>query len=441
MIVSEEFKELKTLVPEQQIEEKGEEQTLFGNEGRVAVYPKTEQEIVSVLTYANDNGKSVTVAGRGTKKAFGGVIAQSDLLLSLENYTGIIEHTVGNMTLTVRAGTRFQDIQDYLAAHKQMIPLDPFWPDSATIGGIVAANDSGPKRLGYGSARDAVIGMKLIYPDGRVIRAGGKVVKNVAGYDMNKLFIGSMGTLAVISEITFKLSPIPKEQSLILLAFAQEQLEEVRKFAVRFLDSALEPVALELFNPTLAKAMTRNERYTLAISFEDVKSSVRYQEEFTKQLKPAGAEPRVLAGEDARNFWKRFYELPPNGLGQPEEHETEAILKIGVKNLDVLQVIRSCHMLEESHHIEVAAHGGLGHGLSQVVLKGAAKNVITAIDAIQQAVTALSGYVIVKHIPLSIRKNISVWGEEPSYFFLLEGMKAKIDPNKILNPKRFVGGM
>ncbi|MDA6161842.1 FAD-binding oxidoreductase, partial [Escherichia coli] len=108
------------------------------------------------------------------------------------------------MTVTVRSGTRFKDLQDYLAKHNQKISLDPFWPENATIGGIIAANESGPKRLGYGSARDAVIGLRTVYPDGKVIRSGGRVVKNVAGYDMNKLFIGSMGTLGVISEITLK---------------------------------------------------------------------------------------------------------------------------------------------------------------------------------------------------------------------------------------------
>ena len=154
----------------------------------------------------------------------------ADICLSLADYTGIIEHVPGDMTITVKAGTPFKEVQRYLAGFNRMVAMDPYAGDQSTIGGIVAANDSGPKRLGYGSARDSVIGMRLVYPDGKVIRAGGKVVKNVAGYDMNKLFIGSMGTLAVMTEISLKLRPIAKYASTAIIQIPDPAFEAMKQF-------------------------------------------------------------------------------------------------------------------------------------------------------------------------------------------------------------------
>ncbi len=439
MVIAELLTELKAVLPETDMKE--EESHPLGNGGRVIVYPTTEEEITAILTYANGNGKRISVAGGGTKRGFGGVTEQADILLSLSNYKGIVEHTVGDMTLTVKAGTPFRELQEYLAVHNQKIALDPSWPENATIGGIIAANESGPKRLGYGSARDVVIGLRMVYPDGTIIRAGGKVVKNVAGYDMNKLFIGSMGTLGVISEVTVKLRPLPKYESLVLLSFPQGQTEEIRSFAVTLLDSAMEPDALELLSPSLVERLIGQKSVTLAISFEDVESSVHYQEEFLKGIQPANTTMTILPKHEAQVFWKEFYKISPNGAASTVSEETEAALKIGVVNLDVLHVIKESQLLQDTNNIVVEAHGGLGHGLCQVHLKGASEDILSAIDQLRASVTRLGGYVIVKHLPLALRQKINVWGENPSSFFLLKRIKEKVDPKHVLNHKRFVGGI
>jgi glycolate oxidase FAD binding subunit len=441
LITSNLLTEIKKIVPNIQINESGDYSEYLGNNGVIAVYPTSEEEISNIIQYANDRNLKITVVGMGSKKGYGGLVNITDLLLSLEFYEGIIEHTVGDMTVTVRAGTKFQDLQKYLAQHNQMISLDPAWPEYATIGGVIAANDSGPKRLGYGSARDIVIGLKIVYPNGQVIRSGGKVVKNVAGYDMNKLFIGSMGTLGVVTEITFKLRPLPKYESLILLSFTDNQLEEVRSFAITLLDSMMEPVALEIMNPATSKKLTDQFCYTLAISFEDVQSSVNYQEDFIKRNLPFKTEMYTLTSGDAAQFWTKFYQLSPNGLSNLDEKVTAASLKIGVKNLDILLVMKESQLLVDSNNLVVEAHGGLGHGLCEVILKGSMEDVVTAIIYLRKTVKQLGGYVVIKHLPLALRKELDVWGEKPSYFFLLEGLKTKVDPNRTLNDKRFIGGL
>lgn len=425
--------ELRAVLPEVNMRE-GKTHPL-GNGGQVIMYPTAENDIAAILRYANETGKSISVAGAGTKRGFGGLTDQADFLLSLSTYKGIVEHTPGDMTVTVRAGTPFHELQEYLASYNQKVALDPSQPERATIGGIVAANESGPKRLGYGSARDAVIGMRIVYPDGKVIRTGGKVVKNVAGYDMNKLFIGSMGTLGVLSEVTLKLRPLPKYESLILLSFPEGKLEEVRSFAVKLLDSALEPSALELLSPSLAERLIHVNHYTLAVSFEDVERSVHYQEQFLKTLQPTDTFMTMLPKEEAHTFWTSFYKLAPSN------DQTTALLKVGVVNLDMIHVLKESELLQDVHHLAVEAHGGLGHGLGSIYLQGASEDILAAIHEIRAAVTQLGGYVIVKHLPLELRQQISVWGETPPTFFLFKGIKEKVDPKNVLNHRRFVGGI
>lgn len=441
MIITELGRDLQSVIPKERIKEGENPQHPLGNSGQVSVFPTSEEEITAILKYANDYGKKVTVMGGGTKRGFGGLTESTDILLSLANYKGIVEHTVGDMTLTVKAGTTFQEVQEYLAKYKQKISLDPAWPELATIGGIIVANESGPKRLGYGSSRDVVIGLRNVYPDGTVIRSGGKVVKNVAGYDMNKLFIGAMGTLGVVSEVTVKLRPLAKCESLILVFFPEGNLDDIRMFSKTLLDSTMEPVTLELVNPSLSKKLSGQFTYTLAISFEDVESSVRYQEKFVQSIQPSGTSMNILSQNEAQLFWRQFYTICPNGAEVYTKKETEASLKIGVVNLDVVTVIRESEALKDSFNLAVEAHGGLGHGLCQVNLKGTSEDIVAAIHHLRNSITRLGGYVVVKHLPLSLRQKVDVWGEKPSYFFLLEGIKSRVDPNKILNPNRFVGGI
>ncbi|MEK3796724.1 FAD-binding oxidoreductase [Peribacillus sp. FSL H8-0477] len=410
----------------------------LGNRAEVTVRPTTEEEIGNLISYAHSNGKKVIIEGGGTKKGFGGLVEYADICLSLKNYKGIVEHNPGDMTITLKAGTPFLEIQNYLAGFNQMISLDPFANEETSIGGVIAANDSGPKRLGYGSARDVVIGMRLVYPDGSLIRAGGKVVKNVAGYDMNKLFIGSMGTLAVVSEITLKLRPIANYQSLVLLSFPTGNLEVIKQFVVSVLDSLMEPVTLELLSPTLAAKLTGREEYTVAIQFEDVESSVHYQTTYLENLKPEGGTFSILQQEDAHLFWQAFYDLYP-GLDTVNKTKSAAV-KIGLKNMDVFELLEVTDKLNSSQ-FHILAHGGLGHGISQVYLYGEFDRILSAIKEIRTLTSAKGGYAIVKHLPFPERLKINIWDDNPSYFFLLKNIKEKVDPNNVLNEKRYVGGI
>jgi glycolate oxidase FAD binding subunit len=411
----------------------------LGNAGGIKIFPKTEQEISSILDYANTHKHSVVIAGGGTKRGFGGLLEIADIQVSLAQYTGIVEHNPGDMTLTIKSGTPFQDIQNYLAPYNQKIPLDPFFPEQATIGGIISSNDSGPKRLGYGAARDNVIGLRMVYPDGSLIRSGGKVVKNVAGYDMNKLFIGAMGTLGVISEVTLKLRPIANYESILLVSFLNSNLEEISAAAVKVLDSMVEPISLEIVNPSLAGKLTNTNQYTLLISFEDVKSSVHYQEDVIRDMMPDTTTIKSLPEHEAKSFWNAFYHNHPHAYTNVKG--TKAVLKIGVINLDVIKLIQESELIADSCHVSIEAHGGLGTGICQMAIYGASEDVLSAIQLVREKAVQLGGYAIVKHLPFSLRKEVNVWGNKTASHYLFERIKQKIDHNGILNPERFVGGI
>lgn len=175
--------------------------------GQMVVSPQTIEEVAAIARYANANKLAIEIAGAGTKRGWGNPV-QAEIVLKTTGLAGVRHHSWQDLTATVGAGTPWAAMQRALAAHGQQVALDPLWPESATVGGIIATNDSGALRLKYGSLRDLIIGMTIVLADGTIARSGGKVVKNVAGYDLHKLMTGAFGTLGVVAEVTFRLHPV-----------------------------------------------------------------------------------------------------------------------------------------------------------------------------------------------------------------------------------------
>ena len=192
------------------------------HEETITISPANTQQVSEILRFANENGLTVTPIGGGTKQSWGNPPKPTSTSTSPAS-TDVIEHPWQDLTCTVQAGCTWQHLQQTLAKHGQFVALDPLWPERATVGGILATNDSGALRHRYGSLRDLVIGMTLVLADGNIARSGGKVVKNVAGYDLCKLVTGSLGTLAVITEATFRLHPLPQHTQTFTVAAPQAQ--------------------------------------------------------------------------------------------------------------------------------------------------------------------------------------------------------------------------
>ena len=205
--------------------------------------PGTAEELARCLRWARGAGLKVTPRGGGTKLGWGNPPEACDLLLSTARLDRVGEHAWADMTVIVEAGCRVADLQRALGEHGQHLALDPLWPERATIGGILSTNDSGTLRLRYGSLRDLIIGITVALPDGTLARSGGRVVKNVAGYDLAKLFTGALGTLGVIVQAIFRLHPLPRETRSLTWSGTPAALNQL---LLSILASRLTPTGLQL---------------------------------------------------------------------------------------------------------------------------------------------------------------------------------------------------
>jgi glycolate oxidase FAD binding subunit len=211
--------------------------------------PGDEQEASLILRNADRDGLSVIPAGGGTKVDWGNPPRRADVMLSTRRLNRVIEHAWADLTVTVQAGCTIANLQRTLAQHGQRLAVDPLWPERATIGGILSTNDSGALRLAYGALRDLIIGVTLVLADGTIASSGGKVVKNVAGYDLPKLVTGGLGTLGVITRVVFRLHPLPRNSR--TLSISVPDAAAMQRVISAILSAQLAPAAVQARNGTV----------------------------------------------------------------------------------------------------------------------------------------------------------------------------------------------
>src|SRR6266851_7936792 len=214
-----------------------------GVQPKLVIEPGTETEIAEILRLSNEAGLAVIPRGGGTKLGWGNSPARADVILSTARITEIIEHAWADLTVTVEAGCTVQRLQETLGQHGQRLALDALWPEEATVGGVLCTNDSGALRLRFGALRDLIIGVTIALPDGTLASSGGKVVKNVAGYDLPKLVTGALGTLGVITRVVFRVHPLPL--SARSFSVSNANAEETQKFVLTVQDSKLAHTSLQ----------------------------------------------------------------------------------------------------------------------------------------------------------------------------------------------------
>ncbi len=227
-----------------------------------ALSPSDSNELALALGESAAASPSIALTGAGSKSAMGGSQPHAEVELRLDKLSGILEYEPHDLTIRVAAGTPWRVLMATLAEQGQMLPLDPPCAATATVGGVVASNCSGPRRRCFGTARDMVIGMTLATLDGKLVQTGGMVVKNVAGLDMQKALIGSFGTLAAIASVNFKLAPQPEASRTFLFAF--DTAEECLATRNRVLASVLQPAALDILNPAAAR-LAGQDGFVLAV--------------------------------------------------------------------------------------------------------------------------------------------------------------------------------
>ena len=417
--------ELKGIVGEEHVREASAEDAVDGVEPALVVEPATIEETSGVMKLASREGLAVSPRGGGTKMGLGNPPREVDLILSTARMDGIIEHVPGDQIVRVQAGVKVQDLQESLAESDQMLGVDPP-EEGATIGGIVAANSSGPRRLRYGTLRDLIIGIRVVLADGTVAKAGGKVVKNVAGYDLSKLFTGSLGTLGVIAEANFRLHPIRETARTVLVRV--DDPEKIAGVAQDLTHSSFSQFVLD----ALEMRWERESGAVVAL-FEGIEPAVEAQASTAAEVLRSHGEVHVLGKDDGEAFWEDFARRP--------WAEGDVGLKVGAPPADLSAVFDSVLGAASRAGAEASISGHAGTGVTFVGLSGGEDRLVEVVEEIREIRVRRGGSVVVQEAPLAVKERLDVWGPVGDYLGLTRRVKEKFDPGYTMNPGRYLGGI
>ncbi len=368
---------------------------------REVVSPRSAEEVAALL---RDSGGSVVAVGGRTKTGWCPPPSSCDLVLETAGLDRIVEHTAGDLVVVAEAGVALSVLQEELAGAGQMLALDP--PDQgATLGGIVSANASGPRRLRYGTARDLLIGVTVVLADGSIAKAGGKVVKNVAGYDLGKLYTGAHGTLGVVVSTTWRLHPLPRAAAHVVRDVPDA--DDAGRLALLVARSTLTPTAVELVGDT-------GGQLSLVVLFESIPESVAAQTDDTV---------RLLGGGQVRDG------VPPGFGERPEGDLLLRIAHVPTALPDVLRALPPGTGVAAS-----ACTGVLYAGLRP------AGDAPGALAGIRRALAPYDGSAAVLAHPAGA-VGLDHWGPVGDSLALMRRVKERFDPGRRLSPGRFVGGI
>jgi glycolate oxidase FAD binding subunit len=412
---------------------------LEGRTPEAVVFPGSKEEIAAILALAADEDIPVMPRGGGTKLGIGSPPTRLGLVLGLTRLDRILEHEPGDLTATVGAGITLSALQSALGKRGQWLSLDPANPDRATVGGILASDASGPRRHLYGTCRDLLIGITVVAADGSIVRGGGKVVKNVAGYDLPKLYVGSFGTLGILVEATLRLRPRPDEDRLVVVPF--DRLKDGGAAARAITTSDLIPSALELVDAEAARAVgLASSGPALLIGLDGVREQVEWEcAEIGRLLGPlCRSESRVLDGDAREEVWRNVAEL-----GQSRMEDVAAVMKWGVLPTQLAEVMEEGVAIAGHNGLKAALTAHAGVGIATAVLAGGGANanaVVATLTEWRGLASGAGGHALVEWAPLAVKERVSVWDESPA-LRIMKGIKERLDPRGILNPGRFVGGI
>lgn len=411
-----------------------------GAKSEVAVFPDNIEQVSEVLRFAASESLSVIPAGSGTKRNLGNAADRASIVLSTKNLNRVIEHGASDLVATAECGTPLSDFQARLREQDQFLPVDP--PEvlsGATLGGIIASNDSGPLRLRYGTMRELLIGIKVVRADGTVFKGGSKVVKNVAGYDLPKLFVGSLGTLGIIAEATFRLYPIPESSKTCLVSF--DDLDNSHESVMSLLKSDLVISSLEHLSPALASALSdragidvKGNSYTLAVRVMNVEKAVRDQMNSIIDIcNKTGGSGLMIEGENEEKLWEEIRDFPSN-LSGPEA----AVARASVLITDVPEVFRLLENFSEHSGIQVHSSARAGNGVITVSMDGESEALVSSLKELRSFSEKRGGSLIVWAADSNVKKRVGVWGDIGTPLGIMKRIKHNFDPENILNPGRLI---
>ncbi len=401
---------------------------------RLAVLPADEEEASRILAAAAAERLGIVPWGSGCHQTVGYPPSRYDVALDLGRMNRLLEHEPDDMTATAQAGIRLGDLQRLLGERGQFLPLDPPLAEQASLGGALALGLSGPLRTRYGTARDLVLGARVMLADGTLTRAGAKVVKNATAYDITKLYLGSCGTLGVILEATLRLYPLPAKKR--EWRFNLPDLTSGQALAIRILGSHLSPSRVELLEAGAWRACGGSgEGATLLVSCAGIAEALEQQEAvLTEFAQQTGVGMTVLENRDST--WQGVRDLFWAGRGGTDQR---AVWRAGVLPSECAKAMQAIQeACRGKGEVAIAATVAAG-GLRGEVRARTADELAEAVRAARDAVEGLGGFLVVQAASPEALEGFDVWGGTPEWLGVMRRMKAAFDPNGILNPGRYVG--
>lgn len=411
--------------------------TADGKTPGTVLRPSTIEELRSTMARASADKLAVVPWGGGTRTALGNPPERYDAALDLRDLGRIIAHNPADLTATVEAGITIAALQAALAEHGQFVALSPPLPQRATVGGTLAVGTAGPLKWQYGSPRDVVIGMTVVQPDGKATKSGGQVVKNVSGYDMARLHVGGMGTLGVIAQVSFKLTPLPAREATLVASFGSASQAIAAAMAV-FHGGAV-PQALTAFDPDASRrmAMPGGDAGSVAVELGGRPMSLERQvTECEAAFRAHGATrvDRLDAPDlDMSRLWRRLTDF---GWDEPTRPAASARVSLVPSKLtEFLEALGPT-----AGERAVVCHPA--HGTVLVHWYGMDNSALAkALSMTREAAMRLDGSAVFEQCPTGLKESLDVWGDVGDSLAIMRRMKEQYDPGRVLNPGRFVGGI
>jgi len=392
------------------------------------IAPTSADELAAALHAADLDGQAVAPVGGGTQLDLGLPPARLDVAIDTTGLDRVVEYEPADLTITVEAGIRFATLQSLLEEQGQFLALDPPAEAEATLGGLIATNASGALRFAYGTARDLVIGTRVANPDGALTRSGGRVVKNVAGYDLNKLYIGSLGTLGVIVELSLKLAPIPPAEAAVIAQFAD--LDGVRGVLNAVVHSPLSPLAVELLGPEASRAAGLPAEKLVVFRVGGYVQAVERQVRDLSELLAQHGGQRVEVAETA---WAALIASRVAALRRPIVLKAAAPISAATTLVNLLETrLQGLEPLVWSH---------AGNGIAFAACNAPADAGVLLETRREVAGLGGNASLVVQKCPTEYKLAVDVWGDPGSSLPLMRALKDKLDPHRTLNPGRYVGGL
>lgn len=399
---------------------------LFGNSPDAIATPSTIEEAQDVVRHAR--GKAAVPWGGGARQETGYAPERYDIALSTEKLNAIVDYQPADLTVTVQAGVSLSDLQSALAQNRQWLPLDIALPAQQTIGGIVATRADSLRRFSFGSVRDSLLGLTVVNAQGEKIKAGGRVVKNVAGYDLPKMYCGSWGTLGLIAEATFKVAPIPEASAVIVRPLDADHNSE--DALDQLLSGGIQPSFLTLLNPLATRDVLEDapDAQALLIGFDG------YENDVNSQIKAMGTGDKVLSGAAADSLCGRLRDYT--------RYPAPMTCAFHILSSQVGAYARMMEWTARKSGFDARVMADAAVGMAWAHFSPARDDAdwLPFHRELVEKAARVGGSFIIERMPESLRTaDVAVWSPLLSDFALMRRLKETLDTNRMWNPGRFIG--